>query len=90
MATQILTNDPNPTTPLGFTDQLLDSDLELVYPYGNIAAQYRNKAWQTTGTPQWVFWETVNPDTTGSEFPGPGVFGTVTNYRVETIVYSGA
>lgn len=61
-------------------------------PYGSAGgggynAQTLNKAWQTTGTPQWVYWRTTNPDPTGVSFPGPGVFGTTTNYAVETIVY---
>lgn len=54
---------------------------------GGYNARTLNKAWQTTGTPQWVFWRTDDPDPTGASFPGPGVFGTTTNYAVETIVY---
>ena len=70
-------------------------DLEAVYtdPYGSggggggYNAQTLNKAWQTTGTPQWVYWRTDDPDPTGTSFPGPGVFGTTTNYGAESIVY---
>jgi len=54
---------------------------------GGYNAQTLNRAWQTTGAPHWVYWRTDDPDPTGAHFPGPGVFGTTTNYGVESIVY---
>lgn len=72
----------------------VQGDLEANYtdPYGEAGggaynAQTLNKAWQTTGTPQWVYWRTDSPDPSGVSFPGPGVFGTTTNYGVASIVF---
>jgi len=44
---------------------------------------YRNRTYDTTVS-RFVFWETAsNPDTTGTSYPGPGVFGvTTTGYTL--------
>lgn len=42
-----------------------------------------NRVWYTPGGYE-VRWQTTTPDTTGSSYPGPGVFGTdTTNYTVD-------
>lgn len=47
-----------------------------------------NKAWDAVAG-DWVSWETEQIDFSGSEYPGPGVFGTdTTDYRVESVMFT--
>lgn len=46
---------------------------------------YTNRVWDTVAG-GFVSWRTIEPDTAGTRYPGPGVFGTSTSdYVVERV-----
>ena len=75
--------------PAQTTGNPVDLDVEYSDAYGaggGYNARTLNKVWQPTHT-QWVYWRTDDPDPAGASFPGPGVYGTTTNYTIVSVFY---
>ena len=66
-----------------------ESDVLYAYPYPrpqDVPVKHRNKVWDTVAG-AWVYWETVYPDPSGQEYPGPGKGTQLQDYGVEAVVY---
>ena len=59
---------------------------ELLPPGGAFDEFVVNKAWHAP-TAQWIRWLTIEPDNGGQQYPGPGVFGDCTDFRLEVVTY---
>lgn len=67
------------------------ADARFVYPHpwpGGRQVQNLNKAWDPAaagGSGDWVFWSTLDPDTSGFSYPGPSAFAATSDYRVQDL-----
>lgn len=76
---------PFPSSP----GQVYGGTVQYVYPYPraqDVPVTHRNKVWDTVAG-DWVYWETVYPDPSGLEYPGPGKGTQLVDYGVESIVF---